>query len=320
MREIKVALLGFGNAGKAFEEVLISKQEELQTKYDCQIKLVAKVTKSKGNLLEPKGIDAMEVARTVDYDILIEATPLDILTGQPAIDHIRIALEREKDVITANKGPIAWAYRELKELAEKNHCQFCYETTVMDGTPVFNLVQDTLKLCEVTEVQGILNTTTNFVLGELERGKTYEMAIEAGQKRGFVEADPTLDLDGFDAAAKLTALVNVLMKGDLTPDKVDRTGISEITKESLKEAGQRGKTIKLLCKAYWENEQIKAIVSPKEVDKVELFANIDATSSVVSITTDLMGKISIVEHNPEIEQTAYGIFSDLIRVIEKGQY
>jgi homoserine dehydrogenase len=185
----------------------------------------------------------------------------------------------------------------------------------MDGTPVFNLSDETLKMCKVTEVKGILNSTTNFVLEELAKGKNYDDVIEEGKARGFVEADPSMDIEGWDAAAKTAALLNVLMDADITPYDVDRKGIEDITYEQIMHAEKRGNTIKLLCYGGIENGKVVGRVSPKEIPKGSLLAGISGTSSVVTITTDLMGTISIVEHDPEIEQTAYGVFSDLIRVI-----
>ncbi len=339
-KNIKIAILGFGNVGKAFVKLLTEKQEEIFNKFNLNVDVVAISTRSKGCLVNENGIDltgalndlerfnhfdekrsdykklsSMEVAENVDYDILFELTPLQIFSGQPAIDHIKTALNRKKHAVSANKGPIAWAFESLRDLAKKNGVLFYYETTVMDGTPVFNLVDETLKLCKVTEVKGILNSTTNFVLEEIAKGKSYDEVITEGKKRGFVEEDPSMDIEGWDAAAKTAALLNVLMGANITPYGVDRKGIEDITYEQIKEAEDRGKVIKLICYGGIENGKVIARVRPEEVDKNSLLATITGTTSIVSITTDLMGTVSIVEHEPEIEQTAYGVFSDLIRVL-----
>ncbi len=243
------------------------------------------------------GMVSMEIADTVDYDVLIELTPLVIFSGQPAIDHIKAAFKRRRHAITANKGPIAWAFEDLRRLAAEQGVRFYYETTVMDCTPVFNLVDETLRLCRVTEVKGILNSTTNFILEELAKGKDYDAVILEGKERGFVEADPSMDVEGWDAAAKTTALLNVLMGAGMTPDQIDRKGIEDITVEQIRDAEARGKVIKLLCRGTIENGKVIGRVAPEEIDKNELSATITGTSSVVSITTDLMGTVSIVEHD-----------------------
>ncbi len=335
----KLALMGFGNAGQAFARLLLEKAEAIKEKFGYEVVVIAIATRTKGNLLDADGIDletalgdiercgkfcseaqhtqmtTLEIAEKAEYDVLIEMTPLNIFTGQPAIQHIETAFRRGKDVITANKGPIAWKFAELREMAKTHHAKFFYETTVMDGTPVFNLVDKTLQLAQVTEVTGILNSTTNFILEELAAGAEYEDIMERGRQMGFVEADPSMDIEGYDAAAKVTALLNVLMDAHMTPDMVDRTGIEDITVEDIKEAETRGNVIKLLCKGTKTPEgKVIATVKPEEVPKSDMLASINSTTSIVSITTDLMKTVSIVEHQPEIQQTAYGIFGDLLRV------
>lgn len=340
MQNLKLVLLGFGNAARAFADLLLDKKDEIAEQFGYEISVVGIVTKSRGCLENQQGIDlekalhhirttgkfdrtekgfsqitSMEAARSLEYDVLVELTPLDIFSGQPAIDHIKTAFSRGKHVITANKGPVAWAFRELKEMAEEHNSLFFYETTVMDGTPVFNLVRETLKLCKVTEVEGILNTTTNFILEELAKGEEYDSVIAEGKRRGFIEADPSMDIDGWDAAAKVTALLNVLMDAGITPMEIDRTGIGAITEKQIREAGERNNVIKLLCRGALENGKVIGSVKPVEVPITQLPATIDGTSSYVSITTDLMGKVSIIEHAPEIEQTGYGVFSDLLSIM-----
>jgi homoserine dehydrogenase len=261
MKTLKLLLLGFGNAAQAFADLLIDKETEIADQFGYEVSVVGIVTKSRGCLVNQQGIDlkkalgdvwtkgkfdngqkgftqitSMEAAKGLEYDVLVELTALDIFTGQPAIDHIKTAFSRGKHVITANKGPVAWAFRELKEMAQEQGSLFFYETTVMDGTPVFNLVRETLKLCRVTEVEGILNSTTNFILEELAKGKEYDSVIAEGKCRGFIEADPSIDIDGWDAAAKVAALLNVLMDAGITPGEIDRTGIGGITKEQIREA------------------------------------------------------------------------------------
>jgi len=342
MKELKLALLGFGNAGRAFGQLLLDKHEEIKTKYDTDVKVVAIATGSRGNLVCPEGIDVaaaiadiekdgkfaperglsslttMEIVETVDYDVVAEMTPLNIFTGQPATDHIRGAFARKKHAITANKGPIAWHFRHLADMAKEAGVCFFYETTVMDGTPVFNLVEHTLKFAKVTEVSGILNSTTNFILEEMEKGCDYDDIMERGRALGFVEADPAMDIEGYDAAAKITALLNVLMDAGITPDMVDRKGIEDVTYEDIEAAKAEGKVIKLVCKGTRDADgTVHASVQPALVDRTDILATVNSTTSIVSITTDLMKKITVVEHDPEIEQTAYGVFGDLLRVLDK---
>ena len=341
MGDLRLALLGFGSVGLAFAKMLTEKQDDIKAAYGRGVVVTAIAARSKGNIVDPDGIDllkvcadveatgkfdpatkgfcdksTMEIVETADYDAICEMTVLNIFTGQPAIDHIKRAFSRGKHVVTANKGPIAWDFDALKKEADEKGLGFFYETTVMDGTPVFNLVEHTLKLCKVTAVSGILNSTTNFILEGLAAGTPYDEIMEEGRRLGFVEADPTMDTHGYDAAAKVTALLNVLMHAGITPEDVERKGIEDITVEDIQAAASRGKVIKLLCEGRLEDGKVVAFVKPVEVDQKDMLASVDSTTSVVSITTDLMGKVSIVEHAPEIEQTAYGVFGDVLRVLE----
>ena len=341
MKTLKLAFLGFGNCGQALAKLLSEKHDEIASKYNVDVKVIAIATASKGNLVYDGGIDlkhvlddlskngkftdgkmisnmsTMDIVDKADYDAICEMTPLNIMTGEPAATHLRHAIARKKHVITANKGPIAWYYDEIKKLAKDAGVGFFYETVVMDGTPVFNLTEHTLKMAKVTEITGILNSTTNFILEEMAKGCDYDDIIRRGRERGFIEADSAMDIEGYDAAAKITALLNVLMDAKITPDKVDRKGIEDITEKDIEEARERGNLIKLLCRGYIdENGEVHAEVKPKEVPFGDMLATITSTDSVVSITTDLMGKISVIEHAPEIEQTAYGVFGDILRVIE----
>ncbi|MGC2873153.1 homoserine dehydrogenase [Ihubacter sp. mB4P-1] len=335
MKKIKLAMIGYGNVGKAFGKMLKTRKQYIAETYDIEPVITAICTRRKGALLDSDGIDtdlledrvfdknvsSMEVIEQADYDVMIELTPINIMTGQPAISHVRSALERKKHVITANKGTIAWAYRELKNLAAENHVIFCHEATVMDGVPVFNLAKETLKACKITEVKGILNATTNYVLDQMEKGVSYEDAIKEGQRRGFVEADPSMDLEGWDAAAKLTALMNVLMDVKITPPDIKRTGISEITKEQLLEAAKHGQKIKLVCHGWLKDGKPVGTVQPQAVNGDDLLASINGTAAAVTVNTDLMGEVSIIEHvyEPEIDQTAYGVLSDLLRILTDAE-
>lgn len=342
-QDCKLAFLGFGNAAQALSRLLIEKEKELESRRGGPIKVVAIATHSRGVLYQPEGINLesllaydftqpgwpqdsanqgvgwspLEMIERADYDLAFEMTPLDIFSGQPAITHIEKALLRGKSVITANKGPIAWDFHRLRRLAKEKGGTFYYETTVMDGTPVFNLMEKTLPYCKVEEVEGILNSTTNYVLEELAEGKDYQAILTEGKRRGFVEEDPSLDLEGWDAAAKVSALLNVLMDSQITPLDIQREGIMGITPEMIREAEENHQVYKLLCRGWKEGDRVRGRVKPERVSKDSLYASINGTSSVVSISTDLMGKITVVEHDPEILQTGYGLFGDLVRFLEE---
>lgn len=343
MKELKLALIGFGNAGQAFAKMLLEKEEEVRKKYNTRITVVAITTKTRGNLIDAWGIDldkalknvqnsgrfdkilgfsenstSQSIVDKVDYDVLVELTPLEFSSGKIAANHIRGALKRGKHAITANKGPVAWAWKELTELAERNHCRFLYETTIMDGTPVFNMKRGSLRLCEITGVKGILNSATNYILCEMEKGRKMEEIIEDGKEQGFIEANPANDIEGHDAAAKVAVLANVFMGANMTPLDVECEGIQNITELDIKNAAEKNAVIKLMCRIEKdENGKIRGKVAPEEVDKKDIYASIEGTSSILTIQTDLMGTLTVIEEAPEVQQSAYGIFADLMAIIEK---
>lgn len=331
MNTVRVALIGYGNVGQAFAKMLLRRREFISQRFDTEVLITAISTRRRGAAINPAGLDTVRlsddqfdpdkdsfcVIQEADYDVMIDLTPINIRTGQPAIDHIRMALQRKKHVITANKGPIAWAYRELRDLAKQQGVMFLHEATVMDGVPVYNMTKENLMGCQITEIQGILNATTNFILTAMENGSSFEDAVEEGRRQGFVEADPSMDIDGWDASAKLTALMNVLMDVHITPMDIDRTGIGEITKSDIESAAAQGKRIKLLCHGRMEDGKPVGAVKPTLVDANHIAATMDATASYVTITTDLMGGVTIIEEpfEPEIDHTAYGVLSDLLRIL-----
>jgi len=340
-KEINICLVGFGNVAQEFCRMLITKNEELIDTMGCTVKVIAIAGRSKGTIINSSGIDlqkmlidvkktgrvnehneddaqmdVLQVLRSCGANVLVELTTLSIYDGEPAITHIEAAFDRGMHVITGNKGPIAFKYKELRDNAKGKGLQFLYETTVMDGTPVFNFVKYTLPGCKVMSFRGILNSTTNFVLEEMEKGNSYANAIEEAKRRGFAEKDPSTDIDGWDAAAKTAALLNVLMDANISPKEIDRQGISHVTLEDIKRAKDKQCKIKLICEGYVENHKAKGKVHLVYINDNDILSRIDATSSILCLTTDLMGEVQIVEKNPELQQTAYGIYSDLLTLIK----
>ncbi|MBU3146572.1 hypothetical protein [Clostridium sp. CF012] len=340
-KEINICLVGFGNAAQEFCRILITKNLELKESTGYDIKVTAIAGRSKGSIINAKGInlekalidvkntgsfdssaedaatmETLQVIHQCNANLLVELSTLSIYDGEPAITHIENAFELGMHVITGNKGPIAFKYQKLRDNSKKRGLQFLYETTVMDGTPIFNFVKYTLPGCKVLSFKGILNSTTNFVLEQMESGNSYEDSIKEAKRRGFAEEDPSMDIDGWDAAAKTAALLNVLMDTNIKPTQIDRSGIAHITLEEIEKAKEKQCKIKLLCEGYIEDNVAKGRVQPVYINYKDTFSNIDATSSILAITTDLMGEIQVIEKNPEIQQTAYGIYSDLLTLIK----
>jgi homoserine dehydrogenase len=339
MPDLNLALIGFGNVGQEFCRILIERGRELLELYGFKCNVVAVNTRSKGSLLNKAGVDlnraltnikdkgrflpdnpdfnpvtTAEIITRKDVDLIVEITTLNIENGQPAADHIAGALKNGKNVITANKGPIAFHYHDLKQLAEKEKRCFLFEGAVMDCAPVFNLVRETLPGCRITGFRGILNSTTNYILTEMAGGINFSTALQKAQELGFAEADPALDIEGWDAAAKVAALINVLLDAKITPPEIDRTGIGQITERDLEQARADNRVIRLLCEGYREGSSIHGKVAPAAIPFTDPLAHIEGTASTLTLNTDLAGKITIGIDDPQIRQTAYALLSDLLTI------
>jgi len=256
-------------------------------------------------------------------DVLFEATALNVENGQPAVDHIRAALEHGAHAITANKGPVVHAYPELRDLAAARGKRFLFESTVMDGVPIFSLF-DQLPAIRLNGFHGILNSTTNVILSEMENGLSFYAALKKAQEIGVAEADATHDIDGWDAAAKTAALITVLMLSSphdlpVRLDQIDRQGIRGLSAEAVRAAKQEGKPYKLVCRARRVsssgNSAFLASVRPEQIPLTDPMAHVTGTSSIVSFDTDIFPGLVITEENPGLYATAYGMLADFVRAV-----
>ena len=248
-------------------------------------------------------------------DVLFEATSLNVETGQPAVDHIRAALTHGAHAITANKGPLVHAYRELSDLAAARGKKFLFESTVMDGVPIFSLFNQ-LPAIHLQSFHGILNSTTNVILGEMENGLTFDEALNKAQALGVAETDATHDIDGWDAAVKTAALITVLMDTPIRLDQIARDGIRDLTPQAARNAKRDGWPFKLVCRARRKsNGEIEASVAPEKVLTNSAMGKITGTSSYIYFETDIFPGLAITEENPGLYATAYGMLADFVRAV-----
>jgi homoserine dehydrogenase len=250
---------------------------------------------------------------------MFENSPVNTQTGQPALDHIRLALELGMHAITANKGPVVHGYRELTALAKSKGKTFGFESTVLGGSPLFSVFRETFPLAELSSFKGILNATTNIILSRMESGESYEDAVKYCQSVGVAETDPTNDVDGWDAAIKVAALITVLMDTPFTPQQVQPIGIRGITRDMIEKASLERKRYKLVCSVEKAGDQIQARVAPELVDASSPLYGMMNSSTGVTFRTDVLPDYSITVSEREgmsggpIE-TAYGLFADFARV------
>ncbi len=333
MEPLRLLLAGFGNVGRRFAEILRDRPAHPGLE-PLDVSIVAVTTGRHGAWVDPAGLvpkalldwhhnrerfpavlDTLEAVRTLDYDVLVELSPLSISgRGEPAISHVREALSRGRHVVSANKGPVAWAYGELQELAREKGVSFLHEATVMDGAPVFNLHRHCLRGNTVVKLEGILNSTSNVVLCAMEKGLSLDKAVAKAQAMGIAEADPSADLEGWDAAVKLTALANVLMDAGLRPEQLERQGLGSLAPGALAAALARGRRIKMVCEALRTDAGVKGRVSLQELPESHPFARTEGAGSMLRIHTDILGKLVIAEDEPDLSTTAYGLITDLLEL------
>lgn len=246
--------------------------------------------------------------------VLVETTVLDIHRGQPAIDHVRAAFAAGAHVITANKGPVAFAYDELASEARRAGRTFLFEGAVMDGVPIFNLVRETLPAVDIIGFRGVLNSTTNYMLTAMASGREASDALADMQAAGIAEADAALDVDGWDAAVKTAALVNVLMDGMTRPQQINRVGIGGVTREDVQGAMRRRERIRLIASAERHGGDVVARVAPMALPESDPLAQLRGMANGLMLRTDLLGEIGVLELDSGLTPTAYALLSDLVAV------
>ncbi|MGB9765512.1 MAG: homoserine dehydrogenase [Candidatus Saccharicenans sp.] len=342
--EYRIIMIGCGTVGQGFLEILERKAEQLLDQYDFEPRIVAITDKLKGSVVAPEGLniskilyrlkegqrlntydgpkikteeflDPLNLIEQVEAEILAELTYTNLKTGEPATSYIKKALRTGKHVVTSNKGPAALHYHELKELASVNHLQFRIEGTVMSGTPVFHLVENGLAGNDIREIKGILNGTTNFILTKMENDQMeYEEALKLAQELGYAEADPTADVEGFDAVAKAVILANVLMGGKIKPEEVKRQGISALKRKDILEAKEAGQRFKLIARIKKDGSRIEVSVSPEKIPISDPLAGVMGVQNALTFETDLMGEITIQGAGAGRIETGFSILSDILAI------
>src|SRR2546422_8816492 len=336
----RIVLVGFGNVGREFARLLLERRSELARAFGLAASVVGILTARHGSVENLRGIDLRKALRLADAgvslescgrgiarpapeyirharaDIVLELTPLRIGPRQVAVEHGLAALHTGKHLITANKGPVVYHYRRLREIARDNHVGFRYAGTVVDGAPVFNLFQEALRGARIESCEGILNSTTNLVLSEIEAGHTYADGVEAARRIGVLETDPSMDLDGWDATVKACLLANVLMGGRVRPERVPRQGVSSLAPKAVRDALADGKRLKQIARGWRDGRTAKASVSIEAIGSDDPLFSVNGTSSSLLVRTNMLRELQIIERDPALRQTAFAVYSDLIAIHE----
>jgi homoserine dehydrogenase len=335
---LRIALVGFGHVGRRFAEHLGDAYGRILREAGVSAIVTGIATARHGIAVDGDGLSlprALALVATerslealhrgrpiasvaqfvgrVPADVLVEISPLDPRRGEPATSHVRAALRRGLHVVTANKGPVAFARRTLVALARRHDRLLLHEGAVMDGTPIFNLRERCLPGVRVEGFRGILNATTSRILAGMERGQTAAAALEEARVAGVVEADPRHDIDGWDAAVKGCVLANTLMAADLRPADVERRGVGSVTPGAVRSAARRGRRIRLTVRGRRVGGRVRVSVAPEAIPQGDLLVSLGA-DGVLVLETDLMGEIGLWEGAGGVDQTAYALLSDLVEV------
>ncbi|TKH07532.1 homoserine dehydrogenase [Peribacillus simplex] len=334
----KLALIGFGNVGQGLATIISSKREELEA-LGLKVQIVAVSDPIKGSIYNPNGLNAELLLETVqsgkmldtlsapytgwsairtieeaDIDTVVELAYTDLKTGEPALTHMETALRRGRNVITTNKGPIALHYDKLMILAKENNVYLRVEGTVMSGTPTLLLGLEHLLAAGITKIEGILNGTTNYIITRMMEGKSYSEALREAQELGYAEADPTGDVEGHDAAAKVVILANLLMQQSLQLQDVTREGISKLTPEDIAKAKEDNECVKLIGRIDCSSEGFKAEVRPMRIPISHPLASIQGATNAITYTTDILGEVTFIGPGAGRMETGYAIIADLMAI------
>lgn len=337
--KFNLAFIGFGVVGQGFAQILMRKRDLLRRKYNLEYEVVAVSDVKKGSVLHEtglnlpsilnlvrktgsidgykggrKGLSSLETIRESNADVIVEVTWTNLNSGEPGLSHIRESLASGKHVITSNKGPIAVAYSELRSLARSHKVFLKFESTVLSGTPALNLGLESLAGLDISCVRGIVNSTTNYILTEMEKGQGYSEALKEAQRLGYAEADPTMDVEGWDAVGKVVILANAVMGGNLKVGDVERIGITRVSSEDVEGAKLEGKRIKLIARAWRQDGVVKAKVSPEKIHLTDFLAHVDGTLNALTFTTDGLREVTIVGRGAGGVEAGQGLLSDLIAI------
>ncbi len=336
MRALGLGVIGFGVVGRGFASLFLRRRDLLEEAFGRPVRVVGISDVARGNAFDERGLDlerclraaesgvdlgeatgagglpGMELASHPAVDVVIDLTPTNLSDGEPGYSHLRRALESGKHAITTNKGPIALRYGELKELACSRGLHLKFEGTVMSGTPVLEMAQRELAGSHIESVRGILNGTTNYVLTRMEEGLSYAEALREAQRLGYAEADPTADVEGFDALAKALILSHVIFGAGLRPEEVPRKGISGLSHETVEEAHSQGKRYKLLVEVSREGGSVRASVAPTLVGPEEMLYHVRGVENAISFRTETLGEVFVKGPGAGATATAQAVLHDLL--------
>jgi len=339
-KRVRVLLCGFGRVGRAFARLAEEKRPSLLAAHGLALDLIG-VGELAGSAHDPAGLAAgaladhfeargslaghpaaraewkgADLVRGAEADLLVECTPTDIATGEPALTHIREALGRGMHVVSANKGPFIRAYKELRALAAERGASLKVSAAAAAALPTLDVAQTCLAGAEIRAIEGVLNGTTNFILTRMRtEGCAYAEALAEAQRLGIAEPDPTLDVEGHDTANKLSLIANVAMGADLAPEDVDRRGIAGVSLEEVRAAAAGGRVMRLVGRAErGGNGAVRARVAPEALAADHPLAGVDGAEKGITYTTDTMDRVTVMGGKSDPRGAAAALLKDIINI------
>jgi homoserine dehydrogenase len=343
MHTYRIILCGFGKVGRAFAQLLCGRRDALQASYDLDLQLVA-VVDIGGTALAPRGLETIPLTEllahvnsggtverfgdfgmpgatgeavidSLDADLVVEATPTNLTTGEPGLRHMRSALRRGMHVVAANKGPLVLRYAELQEMSQKHRASIYMSAATAAALPTLDVGQTCLAGAKILGIEGILNGTTNFILTKMqEESYSYLDALQEAQARGIAETDPTLDVEGFDTANKLILLSNSLLGTRFGPSQVSRRGITEITPQMVLGSRSAGRRLKLIGRATVRHGSVQLSVAPEDLPQDHPLASVRGAEKAVTYDTDTMGQVTVMGGRSSPAGAAAALLKDIINL------
>lgn len=343
MTTYRTIMMGFGNVGRALVELLVQRGEEIERHHGVSVRFVLVADRS-GAAADPDGLDPRRllevktaaggvaaypgglpgvggldaITSTTDADLLLEASPTSVRTGEPGLSHIRTALSRGMHVVTANKGPLVVAYHDLMRLARAERVELRGAATVAAPVPALDLARYALHGTVVDSIEAVPNGTTNYILTMMENGHSLEDGVRAAQVAGIAETDPALDVDGWDSAAKIIILANAVMGVDVRLDDVSVQGIGAVTTSELAALRRQGQALKLLARARRGPHGLELSVAPAPLPLDHPLARLRNTAMGVLFHTDLLADLFVsVDGDDSPRGTAQAMLRDIVNI---GRY
>jgi homoserine dehydrogenase len=330
---MRIQLVGLGNVGRGLLE-LMEDEKELISSRGLDVKVVS-VSDSEGTAIDEgglspldvlkhkklgwktfnkfvEGFSALDAIKEIKSDVVVELTP-STPSGEPGLSHIRTALMARKNVVTSNKSPLVVAYGELVKTARNKHVHLLYEATVAAHVPVFCLTCSCFKVDELLKVEGILNATTNFIIGEMEKGRSFQDALKEAIRAGWAETDYRDDIDGLDAARKVVILANSLFDQDARLEDVRVKGIVDI-EPMIREAQKSNRRIKLISEISRNRNKLNMIVEPRQISIDDPLATVNQGNMGVKFTFKTSREIFVSAEFNGCRQTAYAVLNDIAKI------